>query len=262
MVEVGAFVSKGQRLVQMDAANLSNLETQVENYQRMYNRVAELFSVGGASQQELDNAKLQLDVAKTNLQNLAENTYLLSPTAGVVTARNYDNGDIYSGQLPILTVMQINPVKLVIIVSESYYAQVKLGMPATIRFDIFEGQTFQGKVSLIYPTIDERTRSFSVEIKLNNSNYKVRPGMFGRVELNFGTAKRIVVPDMAVVKQTGSGEYFVYVYKDGVVIFQKVELGRRLGNEYEIISGLNDGDQVVVSSQTKLADGRKVNLVK
>jgi RND family efflux transporter MFP subunit len=262
MVEVGAFVSKGQRLVQMDAANLSNLETQVENYQRMYNRVAELFSVGGASQQELDNAKLQLDVAKTNLQNLAENTYLLSPTAGVVTARNYDNGDIYSGQLPILTVMQINPVKLVINVSESYYAQVKLGMPATIRFDIFEGQTFQGKVSLIYPTIDERTRSFSVEIKLNNSNYKVRPGMFGRVELNFGTAKRIVVPDMAVVKQTGSGEYFVYVYKDGVVIFQKVELGRRLGNEYEIISGLNDGDQVVVSSQTKLADGRKVNLVK
>ncbi len=262
MVEVGAFVSKGQRLVQMDAANLSNLETQVENYQRMYNRVAELFSVGGASQQELDNAKLQLDVAKTNLQNLAENTYLLSPTAGVVTARNYDNGDIYSGQLPILTVMQINPVKLVINVSESYYAQVKLGMPATIRFDIFEGQTFQGKVSLIYPTIDERTRSFSVEIKLNNSNYKVRPGMFGRVELNFGTAKRIVVPDMAVVKQTGSGEYFVYVYKDGTVIFQKVELGRRMGNEYEIISGLNDGDQVVVSSQTKLADGRKVNLVK
>jgi RND family efflux transporter MFP subunit len=205
MVEVGAFVSKGQRLVQMDAANLSNLETQVENYQRMYNRVAELFSVGGASQQELDNAKLQLDVAKTNLQNLDENTYLLSPTAGVVTARNYDNGDIYSGQLPILTVMQINPVKLVINVSESYYAQVKLGMPATIRFDIFEGQTFQGKVSLIYPTIDERTRSFSVEIKLNNSNYKVRPGMFGRVELNFGTAKRIVVPDMAVVKQNGLG---------------------------------------------------------
>jgi len=262
MVEVGAFVSKGQKLVQMDAANLSNLETQVENYQRMYNRVAELFSVGGASQQELDNAKLQLDVAKTNLQNLAENTYLLSPTAGVVTARNYDNGDIYSGQLPILTVMQINPVKLVINVSESYYSQVKVGMPATIRFDIFEGETFTGKVSLIYPTIDERTRSFSVEIKLNNNNYKVRPGMFGRVDLKFGTAKRIVVPDMAVIKQTGSGEYFVYVYKDGAVIFQKVELGRRLGNEYEIISGLNDGDQVVVSSQAKLADGKKVNLVK
>ena len=83
MVEVGTSVSKGQKLVQMDAANLSNLEIQVENYQRMYNRVAELFSVGGASQQELDNAKLQLDIAKTNLQNLSENTYLLSPTAEI-----------------------------------------------------------------------------------------------------------------------------------------------------------------------------------
>ncbi|HRS24620.1 MAG TPA: efflux RND transporter periplasmic adaptor subunit [Paludibacteraceae bacterium] len=262
MVEVGTSVSKGQKLVQMDAANLSNLEIQVENYQRMYNRVAELFSVGGASQQELDNAKLQLDIAKTNLQNLSENTYLLSPTAGVVTARNYDNGDIFNGQIPILTVMQINPVKLLINVSESNYAQVKIGMPATIKFDIFEGETFQGKISLIYPTIDERTRSFQVEIKMNNANYKIRPGMFARVEINFGSARRIIVPDMAVIKQSGSGEYFVYVYKDGSVIYQRVELGKRLGKEYEIISGLNDGDLVVVSSQSKLADGKKVNLQK
>jgi RND family efflux transporter MFP subunit len=262
MVEVGTSVSKGQKLVQMDAANLSNLEIQVENYQRMYNRVAELFSVGGASQQELDNAKLQLDIAKTNLQNLSENTYLLSPTAGVVTARNYDNGDIFNGQIPILTVMQINPVKLLINVSESNYAQVKIGMPATIKFDIFEGETFQGKISLIYPTIDERTRSFQVEIKMNNANYKIRPGMFARVEINFGSAQRIIVPDMAVIKQSGSGEYFVYVYKDGSVIYQRVELGKRLGKEYEIISGLNDGDLVVVSSQSKLADGKKVNLQK
>ncbi|HON02880.1 MAG TPA: efflux RND transporter periplasmic adaptor subunit, partial [Paludibacteraceae bacterium] len=239
-----------------------NLEIQVENYQRMYNRVAELFSVGGASQQELDNAKLQLDIAKTNLQNLSENTYLLSPTAGVVTARNYDNGDIFNGQIPILTVMQINPVKLLINVSESNYAQVKIGMPATIKFDIFEGETFQGKISLIYPTIDERTRSFQVEIKMNNANYKIRPGMFARVEINFGSARRIIVPDMAVIKQSGSGEYFVYVYKDGSVIYQRVELGKRLGKEYEIISGLNDGDLVVVSSQSKLADGKKVNLQK
>ena len=262
MVEVGTSVSKGQKLVQMDAANLSNLEIQVENYQRMYNRVAELFSVGGASQQELDNAKLQLDIAKTNLQNLSENTYLLSPTAGVVTARNYDNGDIFNGQIPILTVMQINPVKLLINVSESNYAQVKIGMPVTIKFDIFEGETFQGKISLIYPTIDERTRSFQVEIKMNNANYKIRPGMFARVEINFGSAQRIIVPDMAVIKQSGSGEYFVYVYKDGSVIYQRVELGNRLGKEYEIISGLNDGDLVVVSSQSKLADGKKVNLQK
>ncbi|MBP8944871.1 MAG: efflux RND transporter periplasmic adaptor subunit [Paludibacteraceae bacterium] len=261
-VEVGDHVSKGQKLVQMDDANLSNLENQVANYQRIYNRVLELFNVGGASQQELDNAKLQLDVATTNLQNLAENTYLLSPTNGVVTARNYDNGDIYSAQFPVLVVMQINPVRAIVNVSETNYSDVKLGMPAQVTFDILKNEFFTGKVNLIYPTIDERTRTFSVEIKLNNNDYKIRPGMFARVKLNFGTVKHIVVPDQAVIKQSGSGEYFVYVYKDGKVTYQKVELGQKIGNEYEIISGIEDGAQVVVAGQARLADGVKVNVVK
>lgn len=246
----------------MDDANLSNLENQVANYQRIYNRVLELFNVGGASQQELDNAKLQLDVATTNLQNLAENTYLLSPTNGVVTARNYDNGDIYSAQFPVLVVMQINPVRAIVNVSETNYSDVKLGMPAQVTFDILKNEFFTGKVNLIYPTIDERTRTFSVEIKLNNNDYKIRPGMFARVKLNFGTVKHIVVPDQAVIKQSGSGEYFVYVYKDGKVTYQKVELGQKIGNEYEIISGIEDGAQVVVAGQARLADGVKVNVVK
>jgi len=94
----------------MDAVNLNNLETQIANYKRIYKRVSELYEVGGASQQELDNTKLQLTVAETNLKNLQENTLLKSPINGIVASRNYDNGDMYNGQLPILTVMQINPV--------------------------------------------------------------------------------------------------------------------------------------------------------
>lgn len=192
-VEVGATVSKGQRLAQMDAVNLSNSETQIENLRRMYKRVAELFSVGGASQQELDNAKLQLDVAETNLKNLSENTYLHSPINGVVTARNYDVGDMYTGQMALLTVMQINPVKLKINVSESYYSKIKVGMPVEVKVDVFENETFPAKVSLIYPVIDERTRTFAVELKLSNPGSKVRPGMFARVDMNFGTEKHVVV---------------------------------------------------------------------
>ena len=183
LVEVGQRVSKGQKLVQMDVANLSNLETQIENVKRIYKRTQELFNVGGASQQDLDNAKLQLDVAQTNLKNLTENTFLLSPINGVVTARNYDNGDMYSGQMPVLTIMNINPVKLLINVSESYYAQVKVGMNVKVGFDVFGNQNFQGKVNLIYPTIDDRTRTFAVEVKLNNNNNKIRPGMFASVTL-------------------------------------------------------------------------------
>jgi RND family efflux transporter MFP subunit len=262
LVEVGQHVSKGQKLVQMDVANLSNLETQIENVKRSYKRTQELFNVGGASQQELDNAKMQLDVAQTNIKNLSENTYLLSPISGVVTTRNYDDGDMYSGQMPVLTVMNINPVKVLINVSESYYSQVKMGMPIDVKFDVLSGQSFQGRVNLIYPTIDERTRTFAVEIKLNNNNNKIRPGMFARVNIEFGKAKRIVVSDRAIVKQAGSGAKFVYVYNDGKVQYKQVEIGRRVDADYEILSGLQVGDQVVVAGQSKLIDGTVVNVIK
>lgn len=262
LVEVGQHVSKGQKLVQMDVANLSNLETQIENVKRIYKRTQELFNVGGASQQDLDNAKLQLDVAQTNLKNLTENTFLLSPISGVITARNYDNGDMYSGQMPVLTVMNINPVKLLINVSESYYSQVKTGMPVNIKFDVFEGQTFQGKVNLIYPTIDERTRTFAVEVKINNSNNKVRPGMFAHVILEFGKAKSVVVPDKSIVKQAGSGAKYVYVYTDGKVQYKQVEVGRRVESDYVILSGVAAGEQIVVAGQAKLVDGATVNVIK
>lgn len=262
LVEVGTKVQKGQKLVRMDAANLSNSETQIENLKKMYKRVQELFAVGGASQQELDNAKLQLDVAETNIKNLTDNTFLISPINGVVTARNYDDGDMYSGQIPVLTVMSVNPVKLMVNVSESNYSQVKQGMNVDVKFDIFQDETFKGKVSLIYPTIDERSRTFGVEVKLNNNSNKIRPGMFARVSMGFGIAKHVVVPDQSVVKQSGSGSKFVFVYKNGKVEYRPIELGRRFKNEYELISGVNSGEQVVVAGQSKLVDGSEVKIAK
>jgi RND family efflux transporter MFP subunit len=235
---------------------------QIENYRRVYKRVSGLFAVGGASQQELDNAKLQLDMAETNLKNLSENTFLLSPITGIITARNYDEGDMYSGQMPIMTVMQISPVKLKINVTESFYSKVKTGMPVDVKVEVFGDEKFSGKISLIYPTIDERTRTFGVEVKINNNNGKVRPGMFARVKMNFGNIKHVVVPDIAVVKQSGSAERFVYVYADGKVSYRKIELGQRLGAEYELLSGVENGEVVVVSGQSKLNDGVEVEVVK
>jgi len=262
LVEVGQHVSKGQKLVQMDVANLSNLETQIENVKRMYKRTQELFNVGGASQQDLDNSKLQLDVAQTNVKNLTENTFLLSPISGVVTARNYDNGDMYSGQLPVLTVMNINPVKLLVNVSESFYAKVKKGMPVKIGFDVFGDENFQGKVNLIYPTIDQNTRTFAVEIKVNNNNNKIRPGMFARVTLGFGKVKHVVIPDLSIIKQTGSGAKFVFIYNNGKVQYKEVEIGRRVDSDFEVISGVTAGEQIVVAGQSKLTDGAAVNVIK
>jgi len=262
-VKVGSQVSKGERLAQMDVANLSNSETQIENYKRNYKRIAELFAVGGASQQDLDNAKLQLDVAQTNLKNLSENTYLLSPISGVITAKNYDEGDMYSGQQPILTVMQINPVKLKVDVSESYYSNIKLGMPVSVKVDVFGDEEFSGKVSLIYPTIDENTRTFTVEVRLANNNGRIKPGMFARVDMNFGSMKHVVVPDLSVIKQVGSGSRYVYVYNsNNTVSMKEVTLGRRVDDKLELLSGLNGDEQVVVAGLSKVVDGCHVQVIK
>lgn len=262
LVEVGNRVAKGQKLAQMDAANLANSETQIQNLRLNFKRVSELFAVGGSSQQELDNAKLQLNIAETNLKNLTENTSLISPIDGIVTARNYDTGDMYSGQMPILTIMKINPVKLKINISESFYTRVKLGMNVSVGVDVFENETFNGKVSLIYPTIDERSRTFPVEIKLNNNNSKVRPGMFARVNISFGDAKHVVASDRAIVKQSGSAARFVFVYNNGKVSYKQVEVGQRIDKYYEILSGLSAGEQIVVSGQSRLIDGSAVEVVK
>jgi RND family efflux transporter MFP subunit len=260
-VEIGDNVKKGQRLAQMDAANLTNLETQLANIRENYRRVSELFSVGGASRQELDNTKLQLDMAETNLKNMQENTYLLSPINGLVTARNYDSGDLFNGQVPVLTVMQINPLKLLINISEKYYSQVKKGMIVNVTFDALAGKVYEGRVSLIYPVIDEATRTFAVEITLANGNYEIRPGMFARVNINFGTKERVVVADRSIVKQPGSGIRYVFIYKEGTVYYQEVTQGIRLGDEYEVLTGLNPGDVIVTAGQARITDGDKVEVI-
>lgn len=121
---------------------------------------------------------------------------------------------------------------------------------------------FEGKISLIYPTIDPSTRTFQVEIQLPNQNQKVRPGMFARASLNFGTEENVVVPDLAIVKQAGAGDRYVYVYKDGKVTYNKVELGRRMGAEYELKSGVPNNSQVVIAGQTRLINGTEVEVEK
>ncbi|MBO4646028.1 MAG: efflux RND transporter periplasmic adaptor subunit [Bacteroidales bacterium] len=259
-VEVGDRVSKGQKLVSMDATNLDQQKTQLDNLETTFKRIDELYKAGGISKSDWDAQKTALEVARTAYNNLMTNTTLTSPLNGIVTMRNYDSGDIYAGN-PILQIQQITPVKILINVSEAQYNLVKEGMKADITIDVFEGETFTGKVTLKYPTIDTRTHTFPVEITLANANGKVRPGMYAHVTMNYGTFDHVVVPDNCIIKQQGSGDRYVYVYKDGKVYYKKVVLGRRMGNRYELISGVESGDLVVTTGYTKLNDGMEVELI-
>ncbi len=262
LVDVGAKVAKGQRLVVMDDVNIDQVKVQLDNYEREYKRAVQLLEIGSGTQQNVDQLKAQFDATRRQYANLAENTVLVSPISGVVTARNYDPGDMSSSQ-PILTIEQVKPVKVIINVSESEYPKVRKGMPVDITFDVYPGDTFKGEVYLIHPTIDPQTRTFTVEITIPNGSDKVLPGMFARVILNFGTANRVVVPDRAIVKQTGSGNKYVYIYNPSTstVKYCRVELGQRLDNAYEVISGVDDGADVAISGQTRLANDAKVEVV-
>lgn len=260
-VEVGQRVSKGQKLVTMENTNLNTAQTQLANLQNEVSRMEALYASGGISKQQLDQIKTQEEVTKRNIRNLENNIVLKSPISGVITMRNFDNGDV-SGAQPILQVMQISPVKLKFNINETFYNKVKLGMSVLTKVDVFGDEEFTGKISLIAPTIDPLTRTFMVEAQFANANQKLRPGMFGRVKLNLGKANKVIVPDKAIIKQSGTNNKYVFIEKNGIVEYRQVELGRRLGDKYELLSGVNDGENVVVSGQTRLLDGKKVIVVK
>ena len=259
-VDVSSTVRRGQAVATMDDARFAQQQTQVATLRRDYERYEELFAVGGISRQQLDQARTQLEVAESALKNLEENTTLVSPISGVVTARNYDPGDV-AMQLPILTIENINPVKVMVNVSETYWSRVVKGMPVEVQADALGSETFSGKVSIIYPTIDPVSHTFPVEITVPNVDLRLRPGMFARVKMNFGTRERPLLSDKAVLKQVGSNDRYVFVEKDGVAIYTLVQLGVRINDKYEIVSGLNNGDRVIVEGNRGLIDGTEVEVV-
>ena len=254
-VEVGDHVRAGQTLVELDTSNAQQLRINLDQIEREYNRAVSLLEIGAGTQQAVDQWRAQLDAARSQYDNMMENTVLTSPVTGVVTARNYDPGD-RCGSMPVLTVGQLTPeVKVMINVSENDMNTLRQGMPVSVTFDAFPGETFSGKIARIYPTVDTATRTFGVEVRIANGAERIKPGMFARVEVNLGSKNNVVVPDRAIVKQTGSGNKYVYVYSGGRVSYNKVELGQRLDENYELLSGIADGDTVVITGQTRLADG-------
>ncbi len=259
--EVGQKVHKGQLLATMDDVNLAKTRMQYVNDSTELVRLTELYNIGALSQADYDMAKLALNITKKTYNNLAENTYLRSPINGVVTARNYDKGDMYSMAQPIFVVEQITPVKMLVNISESLFTQVHKGMEFDISVDAYPNEVFKGTVNLLYPTINSATHTFPVEVICQNTDQRLRPGMFARVTATFGTNHNVVVPDVAVVKQQGSGEHFIYVLNaDNTVTYTKVELGRRLGNRYEVLSGINEGDRIVTEGQVRLKNGVSVTV--
>ena len=259
LVDVGDKVSEGQLLVTLDPTQYNQQLIQLRNLEADYNRLLPVYEAGGISSQQIAQQKTALDIQREVVANLKKNIEVRSPISGVVTARNYDSGDLFAS-MPVLHVMKIDPVKIKVNIPEQHFPNVRMGMPVTVKTDLFPDLTFSGKVSLIHPALDTSTRTFTVEVEVPNHYSTLRPGMFARSTFDMGRKPGVMVPDVAVQKQVGSAERYVYVVRDGKAERRTVKVGRQVEGMVDILSGVEAGEQVAVTALTRLYDGAPVEV--
>lgn len=267
-VEVGDRVSKGDQLFLMDRTQLYQTKVQLASLAKDLSRLDTLLKSGSAKQQQFDQLKTQYDVTKTSVDFMEVNTLLKAPFNGVVTGKYFEDGEMYSGtpttttgRSAVVTVMQVNPLKINVGISEQYYPLVKRGMKAEVIADVYKNEQFSASVFRIYPTINSATRSFTTEFELTNRNEMLKPGMFVRVSLDLGEVETFVVPASTILQQEGTNERFIFVDRGNVAMRIPVTLGQRFDDKIEISSAdLKDGDKMVCEGQAKLINGDKIEV--
>jgi RND family efflux transporter MFP subunit len=268
-VEVGDKVNRNDKLFLMDRTQLYQLKLQLSSLAKDLSRLDTLLKSGSAKQQQYDQLKTQYDVTKTNVDFMEQNTLMLSPFAGIITGKYFENGEMYSGapttqtgRSAVVTVQQVNPLKVNVSISEQYYPLIKKGMKSEITADVYKNEKFFGTVYRISPTINSATRSFNVELELPNRNDLLKPGMFVRVSMDLGEVETFVVPANTVLVQEGTNTRFVFIEKTSSAQRVEVSIGKRFDDQLEIISdNLKAGDNLVIQGQSKLINGDKIEVI-
>lgn len=269
-VEVGDRIKKGQLLVDMDKTNLQQAEVQLKNFETEYNRAKMLNETQSISKQAYDAAMTQYEVAKSHVEFLKENTQMLAPFNGVVTGKYFENGEVYTGAAfggaskpSIIAIEKINPLKANVNLSEQYFHAVKKGTKVELKSNLFPGRVFEGTVSIVYPTIDPASRTFTVEVKIPNEDEALRPGMYGTINFFIGNSETVVAPAIAVLKLQGSNDRYVFVNNNGKAKRIPVTLGKRFEDKVELISNeIHEGDQLIIVGQGRLVDGSPITITK
>jgi RND family efflux transporter MFP subunit len=267
-VEVGDRVRKGDNLFLMDRTQYFANKIQLANLEKDLSRLDTLLKVGSVKEQLYDQTKAQYEVMKANVDFLEDNTLLEAPFDGIITGKYLEDGELYSGapgmsgKAAVVTVMQINPVKIIVSISEQYFPLIKNGMKARIVADVYPGKEFEGVIFRVHPTIDAMSRTFRAEIRISNNNEILRPGMFARVYLDLGEEETFVVPASSVLLQEGTNDRYIFVVENGVASRRLVKLGQRFDDRFQITGGeLKVGESLVTDGQARLSNGQKVEIV-
>jgi RND family efflux transporter MFP subunit len=260
-VDVGNRVQKGQTLVVMDQNQLNTTRLTFSNLKVEMERMEALHKSGSIAQQAYDQMKLGYDQTKEALDFLEKNTFVKADFAGVISAKNYENGELFTG-MPILVLTQINTLKALVNIPETYYPLVKEGKKVRLKSDIYPEHEFTALIETVYPTIDAGTHSFSVKLKIANPKEILRPGMFARATMEMGEIESLLLPYQAVLKLQGSNERYIFINDNGIAKRVVVTLGQRFDDKIEIISDeVKEGDQVVIVGQSRLVAGAKLEVV-
>ena len=259
-VEVGDRVKEGNMLVRMDQNQYLTSKIQLANLEVEMGRLQALLATGSVSQQTYDQTKVSYDQLKQNLSFLEKNTYVKAPFEGVISAKTYEDGELYGGQ-PIVVLTQVKKLKALIAVPETYYPLVKEGMKLTVKSDIYPEETFAATIEVVYPTIDAASHTFQCKVVIPNANEKLRPGMYVTTTLGLGKENTIVVPYQSVEKLIGSNERYVFINENGYAKRVSVKLGQRFDEQIEIIAPeIQPGVEYIHNGQSKLVDGVKIEV--
>jgi RND family efflux transporter MFP subunit len=228
-----------------------------------------LLQTGSVSQQAYDQTKTQFDVADANVDNLEKNTYIRAPFNGIISGKYFESGEMYSGspttngKAAIITLVQINPLKAMVNVSEAYYPNLKQGKTVTVSSEIFAEKKISGNITRIYPTIDPSSHTFQIEIAVPNAGEQLKPGMYCSVSIDLGKVDALMIPSQSILKMQGSNERYIFINDNGKAKKVKVLLGQRIDDQVEIISNeIKAGDELVVEGQGRLESGNKLIIVK
>lgn len=259
-VEVGDEVKAGDMLVRMDQTQYLTQKIQLANLEIEVGRLEALLETGSVSQQTYDQTKVAYDQLKQNLAFLEQNTYVKAPFDGVISAKTYEDGELYGGQ-PIVVLTQVKKLKALIAVPETYYPMIKEGMKLTVKSEVYPDETFPATIEVVYPTIDAASHTFQCKVVIPNASKKLRGGMYVTTTLGFGKENTIVVPYQSVEKLIGSNERYVFINENGYAKRVSVQLGQRFDENIEIIAPeIKAGVEYISVGQHKLVDGVKIRV--
>ncbi len=258
-VDISDRVKQGQVVALMDRTNLQQAQINLMKVKADFRRFDTLKKTRSIADQQYDQMKSAYEIAENSYNFLLENTQLKAPFDGVISGKYFEDGEIYSGspvaavgKPALLSIVQINRLKALVGISAGYFPLIRNGMKAEVTSDIYPGRLFSGEIYRIYPTIDNATKTFTAELKIPNDALTLRPGMFAKIRLDLGKGDALLVPTIALIKQTGTNDMYVFVNKDGKAVKTPVKIGTIVDDRTEILEGLDSGDEVVTSGQNKL----------